>query len=185
MEVAAIGTAVFAFATVTAQYYRQNPNPNAGAALAAGASAAQQTISNAIDKIGSFFHPDSSGKNTAAPATTPTQNVSQGTPASTSQQGVVDSSSAQMAGGPKAANAPGVTAGGQATDQYGNKLGPSGKPQVNETNSNTRETARNKAVSEGSGAVEHPNPAQGQPHFHPTDSQGNKKPASTHHNYPG
>jgi RHS repeat-associated protein len=120
---------------------------------------------------------------TGAPPSTATS-VQQGTPASTSQQGVVDNSPAQMAGGPKAANAPGVTAGGQATDQYGNKLGPSGKPQVNETNSNTREGARNNALNEGSGAVEHANPAQGQPHFHPTDSQGDKKPASTHHDYP-
>lgn len=85
--------------------------------------------------------------------------------------------------GPKAANAAGVTAGGQATDKYGNKLGPSGKPQVNETNSNTREGARNRALNEGSGVEEHSNPQQGDPHFHPTDNEGNKKPSSTHHNY--
>jgi hypothetical protein len=30
------------------------------------------------------------------------------------------------AGGPKAANAPGISAGGQATDAHGNKLGPRG-----------------------------------------------------------
>ena len=90
----------------------------------------------------------------------------------------------QMAGGPKAGDAPGVTAGGQATDVHGNKLGPSGKPQVNETNSNTREDAGNRDLNEGSGKVEHANPAQGQPHFHPADKQRNKKPTSTHHNYP-
>jgi RHS repeat-associated protein len=86
--------------------------------------------------------------------------------------------------GPKADQAPGVTAGGQATDKYGNKLGPSGEPQVNKTRSNTREGARNKALSEGSGAVEHRNPKRGNPHFHPTDNEGNKKPSSTHHEYP-
>jgi hypothetical protein len=86
--------------------------------------------------------------------------------------------------GPKADTAVGVTAGGQATDRYGNKLGPSGEPQVNETDSNTREDARNRALGEGSGAEEHANPTAGKPHFHPTDAQGNKKPGSTHHNYP-
>ncbi len=84
----------------------------------------------------------------------------------------------------KASDAPGTSASGQATDQYGNKLGPSGKPMVHETNSNTREGAKNKALSEGSGAVEHSNPTVGKPHFHPTDAEGNKKPTSTHHNYP-
>jgi RHS repeat-associated protein len=86
--------------------------------------------------------------------------------------------------GPKAADAPGVSAGGQKTDAHGNKLGPSGKPQVNETNSNTREAARNRALGQGSGAVEHSNPRVGRPHWHPTDSKGNKKPSSTHNNYP-
>ncbi|MGB6959159.1 MAG: RHS repeat-associated core domain-containing protein, partial [Candidatus Acidiferrum sp.] len=87
-------------------------------------------------------------------------------------------------GGPKANDAPGVTAAGQATDKQGNKLGPSGKPQINETNSNTREGAGNRALNEGSGKVEHPNPKRGEPHFHPTDNKGKKKPGSTHHNYP-
>ena len=86
--------------------------------------------------------------------------------------------------GPKAKDAPGVTAGGQATDEFGNKLGPSGKRQVDRTRSNTREAARNKALNEGSGAVEHRIPRQGAPHFHPTNNQGKKKPSSTHHEYP-
>jgi hypothetical protein len=81
-------------------------------------------------------------------------------------------------------NAAGVTSSGQATDEHGNKLGPSGKPQVNETSSTTREAARNNALNEGSGAVEHSNPQEGNPHFQPADNQGNKKPSSTHHNYP-
>jgi RHS repeat-associated protein len=87
-------------------------------------------------------------------------------------------------GGPKANDAPGVSAGGQATDKHGNKLGPSGEPQVNKTRSNTREGARNKALNEGSGATEHRTPKQGDPHFHPTDNKGKKKPSSTHHEYP-
>ena len=84
----------------------------------------------------------------------------------------------------KAKDAPGVTSGGQATDKEGNKLGPSGRPQINETHSNTREGAGNRALNEGSGKVEHPNPKRGQPHFHPTDNKGKKKHGSTHHNYP-
>lgn len=85
--------------------------------------------------------------------------------------------------GPKAEEAPGVSAGGQATDKYGNKLRPSGKAQVNTTKSNTREGARNKALNQGSGAVEHRNPTRGERHFHPTDNKGKKKPRSTHHEY--
>jgi RHS repeat-associated protein len=145
--------------------------------------------------INGLQHPGNSGNNASPPPTAPTNvaqgtsgttptSIPQGTPASTSQQGAVDTSAAQMAGGPKAADAPGVTAGGQATDKYGNNLGPSGEPQVNQTNSNTREGARNGALNEGSGAVEHSNPAEGQPHFHPADKKGDKKPSSTHHNYP-
>ena len=97
---------------------------------------------------------------------------------------VIPTSIDKNSSGPKAANAPGVSAGGQATDEHGNKLGPSGKPQVNETESNTREGARNRALDEGSGATEHANPSKGKPHFHPTDGDGDKKPTSTHHNYP-
>jgi malic enzyme len=89
------------------------------------------------------------------------------------------------ASGPKAANAPGITAGGQATDEHGNKLGPSGEKQINSTSSNTREGANNKALNEGSSSVNHNNPKDGQgPHIHSGDAQGNKKPSSTHHEYP-
>jgi hypothetical protein len=86
--------------------------------------------------------------------------------------------------GPKAADAAGTTAGGQATDAYGNKLGPSGKPMIHETESTTREAARNKALDEGARAVDHSNPSRGRPQFHPADADGVKKPNSTHHNYP-
>jgi len=68
--------------------------------------------------------------------------------------------------------------------EIGNKLGGSGKPQQHETNSNTREAAKNKALNEGSRAVEHRAPKDGKPHFHSADAQGNKKPSGTHHNYP-
>ena len=96
-----------------------------------------------------------------------------------------DAENAIKGEGPKAKDAPGVTAGGQATDKYGNKLGPSGEKQVNTTTSNTREGARNKALNQGSGAVEHSNPQHGEnPHFHSTDNKGKKKPSSAHHEYP-
>ena len=86
--------------------------------------------------------------------------------------------------GPKAANAAGVSSSGQATDEHGNKLGGSRKPQQHDTSSNTREAAGNKALDEGSTAVNHSNPKQGDPHFHAGDAKGNKKPNSTHHKYP-
>lgn len=85
--------------------------------------------------------------------------------------------------GPKAATAPGITAGGQATNEHGLKLGPSGKPQVNNVESNTREGAKN-AGNKGSGTVEHPNPQEGDPHFHTTRGDGTKVQDSTHYNYP-
>lgn len=54
-------------------------------------SAASQSISDTVHAIGNFFHPDNSGKATSPPGTT-TTNVATGTPASTSQQGAVDTS---------------------------------------------------------------------------------------------
>jgi RHS repeat-associated protein len=87
--------------------------------------------------------------------------------------------------GPKAADAPGVTAGGQRTDQYGNKVGPSGKPQVNEAGHSSKKGAKDAARQEGKGAPEkHSSPTRGDPHYHPTDRQGEKIPNSTHHTYP-
>jgi RHS repeat-associated protein len=83
----------------------------------------------------------------------------------------------------KAKDAPGVTAGGQATDKHGNKLTGSGRVQVNITRSNTREQAGNRALKEGSGKVEHRTPKAGNRHFHATDNAGNKKPGSTHHEF--
>jgi RHS repeat-associated protein len=99
--------------------------------------------------------------------------------------GITLSKNQQAAQGPvKAKDAAGTSSSGQATDEHGNKLGGSGKPQVHETESNTREGAKNKALNEGSGAVEHTNPKVGKPHFHPADAESNKKPTSVHHNYP-
>jgi RHS repeat-associated protein len=86
--------------------------------------------------------------------------------------------------GPKAATAPGVTAGGQATDEHGRKLGPSNKPQVNNVPKNTREAAKN-AGNKGGGTVEHSNPKDGSdPHFHTTRGDGTKVQDSTHYTYP-
>jgi RHS repeat-associated protein len=91
-------------------------------------------------------------------------------------------SGARKGGGPKAKDAPGVTAGGQATDKYGNKLTGSRSPQVNKTNSNTREKAGNKALNQGSGKMEHRTPRRGRRHFHGTRANGNKK-VDTHHEF--
>jgi RHS repeat-associated protein len=54
-------------------------------------SAASQSISDTVHAIGNFFHPDNSGKAASPPGKT-TTNVATGTPASTSQQGAVDTS---------------------------------------------------------------------------------------------
>ncbi|AEU36103.1 RHS repeat-associated core domain protein [Granulicella mallensis MP5ACTX8] len=87
--------------------------------------------------------------------------------------------------GPKADTAPGITAGGQATDQYGNKIGPSGKAQIDQVDHTGKKSARDAARRGGKGKpVQHPSPTKGKPHFHPTDSEGEKLPTSVHHNYP-
>lgn len=117
----------------------------------------------------------------AVPATSVTTVTISKTPAA-------DGSKASATGdktntGPKAATAPGVTAGNQATNVHGQKLGPSGKPQVNNVESNTREGAKN-AGNKGSGTVEHSNPKEGDPHFHTTRGDGTKVQDSTHYNYP-
>src|SRR5205823_12044414 len=81
--------------------------------------------------------------------------------------------------GPKAKDAPGETAGEQATNEHGQKLGPSGKPQVNNVDKNTREAARN-AANKGSGVIEHRNPTRGGPHFHPKRGDRSKKRDGSH-----
>jgi hypothetical protein len=83
----------------------------------------------------------------------------------------------------KAKDAPGVTAGGQATDRFGNKTAPSGSPQINKTRSNTREGARNKALNQGSKAEEHRTPKRGRRHFHPRRANGKKTRDNPHHEF--
>ena len=76
------------------------------------------------------------------------------------------------------------TASGQATDEYGNKLGPSGKTQVNTVQHPTQKAAKDAARNEGRGdPVKHTNPNKGGDHYHATDKNGEKKPNSTHHEY--
>lgn len=78
----------------------------------------------------------------------------------------------------------GQTSSGNPTDQHGNKLGPSGKPQVNTVKHSTQKEAKDAARNEGKGApVKHTNPTKGDDHYHPVDKTGNKKPNSTHHEY--
>ena len=93
------------------------------------------------------------------------------------------SGSATDKGPVKAKDAPGVTAGGQATNEHGQKLGPNGKPQVNNVNKNTREKAKN-AANKGSGTIEDTNPKRGDPHFHTKRGDGTKKRDNVHYNYP-
>ncbi len=81
-------------------------------------------------------------------------------------------------------NASGQTASGHPTDVHGNKLGPSGKPQVNVKKHASQKRAKDAARNEGKGAPEkHTNPEEGDDHYHATDKSGNKKPNSTHHEY--
>jgi len=86
-------------------------------------------------------------------------------------------SSTKTEGPVKAKDAPGVTAGGQATNKHGQKLAPSGRPQVNNVTKNTRERANN-AANKGSGTIED------EGHFHTRRGTGKKKRDGTHYNYP-
>jgi hypothetical protein len=76
------------------------------------------------------------------------------------------------------------TSSGRAADQYGNKLGPSGKPQINRVAKATQKGAKDAARNAGKQTPEkHPSPTKGKPHYHATDKNGNKKPNSTHYEY--
>lgn len=70
------------------------------------------------------------------------------------------------------------------SNEHGQKLGPSGRPQVNNVGSNTREGA-NDAANRGSGTIEDATPKKGQPHSHTRRGTGEKKKVTTHYNYPG
>ena len=79
---------------------------------------------------------------------------------------------------------PGYTTHGQPTDEFGNKLSPSGKPQVNIVRVNTKKKAKDMARETGKGApVKHPSPKKGGSHYHPATKQGEKKPNSPHFEY--
>ncbi len=79
----------------------------------------------------------------------------------------------------------GRTASGHPTDRYGNKLGQSGEPQVNTVKHSTEKAAKDAARNEGKTApVKHPSPVKGDPHYHPTGTDGEKLPNSTNHEYP-
>jgi hypothetical protein len=82
----------------------------------------------------------------------------------------------------KANDAPGITAGGQATNEHGQKIAPSGRPQINNVKKNTREAAKN-AANRGSGTVEHRTPTRGKRHFHTRRGTGKKKQDGTHYTY--
>lgn len=76
------------------------------------------------------------------------------------------------------------TSAGQKTDRYGNVLGGSGKPRVNTVHHPTQKKAKDAARNQGKGRpVKHPSPKVGEPHYHPTDRNGLKKPNSPHHGF--
>jgi hypothetical protein len=81
-------------------------------------------------------------------------------------------------------NSPSQTSSGQATDAYGNKIGPSGKQQENIVKHASDKKAADAARAEGKGKpVNHTSPREGNDHYHATDKEGNKIPCSTHHEY--
>jgi RHS repeat-associated protein len=66
----------------------------------------------------------------------------------------------------------------------GAQIGGSGKPRYHNKDYPTRGRAKEAARNAGQGnPMEHPNPTQGDPHFHPVDDSGDKIPG-THYNYP-
>ena len=100
-------------------------------------------------------------------------------------QDAINAPAESRSSGPKANDAAGVSAGGQATNEHGEKLGPSGKPAVHEADMSSKKGAKDAARNAGQAKpVQHPSPKQGKPHFHPSDAKGKKKPGSTHYNYP-
>jgi len=64
-----------------------------------------------------------------------------------------------------------------------NALGPSGKPKIHNVDHPNRKSAKDAARNDGQGPpMHHPSPKVGEPHYHPTDANGNKIPG-VHHNY--
>ncbi len=79
----------------------------------------------------------------------------------------------------------GETYNGQATDKFGNKLGPSGETMIHIKNFPTRKRAKDAARNAGKGEpMNHPRPQVGSPHFHPTDEEGEKIHDGVHNAYP-
>jgi len=79
----------------------------------------------------------------------------------------------------------GQTYNGRPIDEHGNVLGGSGEPRQNTTEHSTRKDAKDAARNTGKRTpVNHPSPARGGAHYHPTGSDGEKIPNSTHHEYP-
>ena len=63
------------------------------------------------------------------------------------------------------------------------KLGASGKPRINTTRYSTQKAAKDAARAAGNGKpIKHPSPRRGSRHYHPTNSDGTKKPG-THYEY--
>jgi RHS repeat-associated protein len=106
---AAIGAAVYVGgAALLAGTAAVLSTPSGQRSLSTFTSAASQSISDSVHSISSFFHPNNSGQNAPSPPTVPT-NVPQGTPASTSQQGAVNTSPVESR-----SFSPGVKAGADA-----------------------------------------------------------------------
>jgi RHS repeat-associated protein len=88
--------------------------------------------------------------------------------------------------GPSASASPGTAASGQATDENGRKLGPSGRVVIHqvETPGGRGVDAKRAAKAAGHGEpVQHNNPRKGKPHYHPVDRNGKKIEDGTHYNY--
>ena len=79
---------------------------------------------------------------------------------------------------------PHTSASGRPTDEYGNVLGPSGKPMVHTPRYPTRKGAKDGARNGGAGAPQcDPSPSKGRRHFHSTDNNGDRMHDGVHHEY--
>ena len=79
---------------------------------------------------------------------------------------------------------PHTSAGGRATDEYGNILGPSGEAMIHTPRYPTRKAAKDAARNGGAGAPEcDPSPSKGRRHFHSTDKNGDRMHDGVHHEY--
>ncbi len=82
-------------------------------------------------------------------------------------------------------NLEGVTAEGQATDKFGKKRGPSGKPEIHKVKHSSKKAAKDVVWKEGKGTPIKPSsPKKGKRHYYSSDAKGKKNPGSSHHEYP-